>query len=366
MTFTTLVRAGCRASLLAAAGLAALAFGASARAETPAVPSSTPVQVAQAPAQSWMDPKLLADAKKEGAITVYGSMNEEEALPLLKLFEDATGVKSEYVRNSDTGLMARILVEARANKQSWDVLQTTTVSKMASSLFAQIDPPEAQHIIPEARGKDRRWYGVYANYNSPGYNTNLVKASDLPKTYEDFLKHKEWAGKVAIDFSDREWLKAMYEYYGEAKGEKLVKDLISTLKVATTNGHLALARSVGAGEYAIELNNYTNLIVNVKLAGGPTDFWALDPVLIFFGQAGVNAKAPHPAAARLFVNFMLSQQGQKQLTTAGRIPTRPDVETNPPGVLKAFAGKKLNVSNMTAAEDTAWQKRYKELFSAPR
>ncbi len=316
--------------------------------------------------RSWMDPKLLADAKKEGSVTVYGSMNEGEALPLLKVFEDATGIKSQYVRNSDTGLMARIVVEARAGKQEWDVLQTTTVSKMAPEFFAAIDPPEAQHIMPEARGGNHLWYGVYANYNSPGYNTNLVKAADLPKTYEDFLKHSEWAGKVAIDFSDREWLRAMYEHYGEAKGEELVKNLIKTLKVSTAEGHLALARSVGAGEYAIELNNYTNLIVNVKLGGAPTDFWALDPVLVFFGQIGVNKTAPHPNAARLFANFVLSQEGQKQLTTKGRIPTRPDVETNPPGVLKAFAGKKIVVSQMSSAEDQQWLKRFKQLFEQPR
>jgi iron(III) transport system substrate-binding protein len=352
MTFTTLVRAGLRAVSFAAAGLGAIMFAASAMAQAPAASSS----------KSWMEPQLLAAAKKEGLLTVYGSMNEREALPLLKIFETDTGIKTQYVRNSDTGLMARILVEARANKESWDVLQTTTVSKMPPEFFAQVNLPEAEHLMPEARDKDHRWYGVYANYNSPGYNTKLVQASELPKTYEDFLKHKEWAGKVAIDYTDREWLRAMYEYYGKDKGEKLVKDLIKTLKVATTKGHLALARSVGAGEYAIELNNYTNLIVNVKLGGAPTNFWALDPVVVFFGQVGVNAKAPHPNAARLFANFVLSQEGQTQLTTHGRIPTRPDVETNPPGVLKAFAGKKIMVSHMTGAEDHDWLKRFKQLF----
>jgi iron(III) transport system substrate-binding protein len=359
MTFTTMLGAGVRAAVLAGAGLAALTFGTAVRADE----SSANVQIAQAaPARSWIDPKLLAAAKKEGALTLYGSMNEEEALPLLKLFESATGIKSEYVRNSDTGLMARIQVEARAAKQSWDALQTTTVSKMAEAYFAPFDPPEAKNIIPEARGSNKRWYGVYANYNSPGYNTNLVKREDLPKSYEDFLSKKEWAGKVAIDYTDREWLKGMYDHYGEAKAKKLVDDLIKTLKVVNTQGHLALARSVGAGEYAVELNNYTNLILNVKLSGGPTDFWVVDPVVVFFGQIGINAKAPHPNAALLFANFMLSQEGQKQITTAGRIPIRPDVETNPPGVLKAFNGHKLNVSTMTAEEDQKWTKLFKDTF----
>lgn len=354
------------ASLFAISRLVVFLFGASALAEAAALLASTPARAASAPAHSWMDPQLLAAAKKEGTVVVYGSMNEGEALPLLKLFDDATGIKTEYVRNSDTGLIARIMVEARANKESWDVLQTTTVSKMPASLFAPFDPPEAQHIMAEARDPDHRWYGVYANYNSPGYNTNLVKASDLPKTYDDFLSHKEWAGKVAIDFSDREWLRAIYEYYGAEKGEKLVKALIQNLNVATVHGHLALARAVGSGEYAVELNNFTNLIVNTKLGGAPTDFWAMDPVLLFFGQAGMSAKAPHPNAARLFVNFMLSKEGQQQLTTKGRLPTRADVPTNPPGVLKAFAGRKIHISQMTASEDQEWLKRFKNLFDQPR
>lgn len=366
MTLTNLSCARFATSFFAVPGLVVFLVGASAKADTAALPASLASQPAADAAHSWRDPKLLAAAKKEGTVVVYGSMNEGEALPLLKLFSDDTGVKAEYVRNSDTGLIARIMVEARAGKESWDVLQTTTVSKMPASLFAPFDPPEAQHAMPEARDPNHRWYGVYANYNSPGYNSSLVKASELPKTYEGFLDHKEWAGKIAIDFSDREWLRAIFEYYGEAKGEKLVDALIKTLDIATVHGHLALARAVGAGEYAVELNNFTNLIVNTKLGGAPTDFWAIDPVLVFFGQAGVSAKAPHPNAARLFVNFMLSKEGQKQLTTKGRIPTRADVPTNPPGVLKAFAGRKIYISHMTVEEDQKWLQRFKELFDQPR
>ena len=135
-----------------------------------------------------------------------------------------------------------------------------------------------------------------------------MKASDLPKTYEEFAQHKEWAGKVAIDGTDNEWLKAIFEYYGEQKATQIIKDIVATLKPVITDGHLAMARATGAGEYAISLNNYVNLSINVKLAGGPIEVFALDPVALMFGQVGVNALAPHPNAARLAANFMLSQE----------------------------------------------------------
>ena len=100
----------------------------------------------------------------------------------------------------------------------------------------------------------------------------------------------------------------MFLHYGEQKATQIVKDIVATLKPVVTDGHLAMARATGAGEYWISLNNYVNLSMNVKLAGSPIDVWALDPVALFFGQVGVNAKAPHPNAARLAANFMLSQE----------------------------------------------------------
>ena len=176
--------------------------------------------------------------------------------------------------------------------------------------------------MPEARDPGKLWYGVYANYNTPDYNTQHVKAADLPKTYEDFAKHPEWAGHVAIDGTDNEWLKAMFEYYGDDKATKIVKDIVATVKPIVTNGHLAAARSVGSGEYWVGLNQYTNLALNVKLAGGPIDYFVLDPVTLFFGQVGVSAKAPHPNTALLAANFMLSKECETFLTKFGRIPTR--------------------------------------------
>jgi iron(III) transport system substrate-binding protein len=170
-------------------------------------------QDAQKP--SWIDPSLLSAAKAEGSLIVYSSTNEEEGLPLWKIFEDATGIKVSYIRASDSVLMGRIAVEFRAGQAGYDVISTTTVNKIPPELVAQFDPLEAKNLIPEARDPNRRWYGVYANYNTPAYNTQKIKASELPRTYEELAQHKEWAGKVAIDGSDNEWLKAMFTHFGE-------------------------------------------------------------------------------------------------------------------------------------------------------
>jgi iron(III) transport system substrate-binding protein len=234
---------------------------------------------------------------------------------------------------------------------------------MPKEWLLQMSLPLAKEIPERARDKERRWIGVYANYNTPAYNTKLVKKADLPQTYEDFLKHPEWAGKVAIDFSDEEWLYAMYKHYGEKKAEALVKSLARTLQPKLTRGHLAMARSVGAGDYAIGLNNYTNLTINVVLRGGTTDWWVLDPVAVFYGQVGVNSKSPAPNAAQLGANYLISKEGQTQLASKGRIPVRDDVPTTPPGVLEKFKGKKVIPVLLDPKESKQWSGTFKKVMS---
>jgi iron(III) transport system substrate-binding protein len=311
---------------------------------------------------SWMVPDLLAGAKPEGELIVYGSMNEEEALPFWQLFQDASGIKVSYVRSSDANILARIAIEYRARQRSWDLVATTPVYRLPDEVLLQFEPPEAKNLIPQARAPNRRWYGVYGNYNSPAYNTNFVKKADLPKTYEEFLNHKEWAGRVAIDATDSEWLNGIFSYYGEERGRKLIQDLVTTLKPVVVDGHLVIARSVGSGEYWVALNNYVGLTINVLLSGAPTDFWALDPVGLAFGSIGVNSQAPHPKAAQLAANFMLSREAEQFLTKRGRLPTRTDVETNPPGVIDTLQQKKVVVTISSAEQQKKMQTTFNELF----
>jgi iron(III) transport system substrate-binding protein len=324
--------------------------------------AASPGRAEEAQAPSWIIPDVAAAARAEGSLTVYSSMNEQEGLPLWRMFEDATSVKVNYVRSSDSIILSRIAIENRARQRSWDLAVTTTVNRLPNDALLQFDPPEAPGLIPQARDPDRRWYGVYANYNTPAYNTNLVRKSELPKSYEEFLDHKEWAGKIALDDTDDEWLSAIIEYYGEERGKKLLKDIAAVLRPVMVDGHLALARSVGAGEYWLALNNYASLTVNVRLAGAPIDFWALDPVALFFGSVGVNAQAPHPKAALLGANFMLSRAAGQLLTKRGRMPTRADVPVDPSDVGERLNDRKIIATIFAGEAQKKWQGLFKEIF----
>jgi iron(III) transport system substrate-binding protein len=317
---------------------------------------------ARAADTDWIDQTLIGPARQEGSLVVYSSINEEEGLALWKGFEQATGIKVEYVRGSDVQMIARVLIEGRSGRKTWDVMQTPGVHKLPPQLLAQVDLPEAKHGLPEARDPNRRWQGVAAIYQAPGYNTKLVDAGTLPKTHEELAQRGAWAGHVAINDNDSEWIASLLQFYGEDKGRALIKSMADTLKPTMVSGHLALARAVAAGEYWVALSNYAHLTTNVKLRGGPTNFFALDPVGVFFNEVGVAQQAPHPNAARIAANYLLSKPAQQQLTRRGRVPIRLDVETNPPGMLKPLLARKLAPVVLSAEQEKTAAALFKELI----
>jgi ABC-type Fe3+ transport system substrate-binding protein len=98
------------------------------------------------------------------------------------------------------------------------------------------------------------------------------------------------------------------------------------------------------------------------LAGDPEDWWILEPVVTTYGEVAANAKAPHVNAAKLLINFMISAEAQAQRTKAGRIPSRLDVESNPPGILQRFETKQRVSGSLLPQDDAKWQKSFNDIF----
>ena len=316
---------------------------------------------AQTP-ESWIVPDLLAAAKAEGGLTVFASMNEQEALPLWKRFEQATGIPVSFVRASDGQLTSRILIEARANQSTWDLLSTTTVTRLPPDLRRVFEPPQAAQIFATARDPQKRWYGVTANYNAPAYNTERIKAAELPKTIEEFIGKREWRGHVSIDGQEFHWLRSLVMQYGEDKGRKLAKDLFAALEPTPIDGHLALARAIGSGDAWVTPANYINLTINQQINHAPTDYWGLSPVGLFYTQIALNPRAPHGKTAELAANFLLSKETQSFITGQGRLPVRADVTPNPSDAVSKLGTANIVPLEFTQEEEKQWQKEFQSLI----
>ncbi len=329
----------------------------------PAILGAAPLALAQSPPPSWLEPSLLAKAKAEGgSLTVYSSVNEPEALPLWKDFETAAGIRVDYVRASDTAIIGRIALEARAQQRSWDIVVTTAVGRLPQEFLTPFDPLQAKDYPKVAFGPGNRWYGVYSNICAPSYNAKHVDAATLPKSYEEFAERKDWAGKVAIDVHDEQWLVGQVRHHGEARARKFLAAIAANLKPTLVDGHLALARQIGLGEYWLAVSNYINLTNNVAMNGGPTDYWIIDPLVVIYGAVGISARAPRPSTALLAANFLMSREGQGKLTHAGRIPVRTDITPNPPDLWKRLDGHKLVPVNLTGDEEKKATADFNSIF----
>lgn len=312
---------------------------------------------------TWRDAAAEAAAKSEGnTLVVYSSINEQEALPVWKHFEETSGIKVQYVRGSDTSLISRVMIEHRAQQRAWDIMLSTGTGRLPPETLAPFEPKQATSFPASAKDPAGRWYGIHATYNSPAYNTKTVKPEELTRRYEDFLDRPQWAGRTAIDTTDSQWLMGMLLHYGEANGRKLLSEIRAALKPVLTEGHLNLARQLAASEYMVALNNYTALTTNVKEAGGATDFWLLDPVVQFFEQLGISARAPHPKTAAYACEFLMSEDGQTRTTRWGRAPVRRDVTPIPPDLFERLDRQKIVTVTPSTDEDRRNRRIFDEIF----
>ena len=172
----------------------------------------------------WLDPKLLAAAKAEGPLTVYSSTNEQEGLPLFKIFEEATGIKFQL--HPRQRRLADVAGRDRDARQPADPSTSSTFptpTRCRRTCWRSSIRGRRKHILPVARDPGpalvRR---LHRSTSRRPTTPRRVQASDLPKSFEEFAQRKEWAGKVAIDHTDIEWLRGMLQFYGEQKGTALV------------------------------------------------------------------------------------------------------------------------------------------------
>jgi len=309
---------------------------------------------------------LYEAAKKEGQVNVYGSMQEWEVKYLLDLFQKMyPGVKVQYIRASETDLVGRIFAESKAGAHNFDILITTAAHQAkAFNLAMKYRPIEARAVPAEFKDKDGYWTAVYLNTNVIQYNTKLVKPADVPKSYED-LANPKWKGKITLEDSDFEWFWGYSQSLGVDKAMALFKKITATNGITVVNGHGKIADLVAAGEYPIAINNYAYTIERLKQKGAPLEWVAVEPVVTILAPVVIAAKSPHPNAAKLYANFVLSKAGQEEMKKRGRIPTRSDVDPDPPRLLKGLKLKVLTPP-LDGAELNRAKKAFREAFGISR
>lgn len=292
----------------------------------------------------------------------YSSLNVEDNNGLLKRFEEKYPfIKTELNRLTADRLLIRFQSEARAKKPIADVIMNggarTHITKKEGLLMKYVSP-ESKFYGPGFKDPDGYWTDAYLNAHVLVYNTRMLKPAEVPLTHADLLK-PQWSGKFVMVSKAYEWFLKIIKLQGEAKGMEFFKRLAAQ-KPGFRIGSSQIADLVAAGEHPLGINTYSTNIEDLKAKGAPVEWVGLDPVVATLHPIAVSAAAPHPNAAKLFVDFVLSREGMMLLRSFKRIPSRLDVE---PIVARLTKGIKFYPSEPELAEEfDKYARTFQNLF----
>ena len=304
---------------------------ASAFALTMASADAAPQTVAEIALYTGADRQVVleAGAMKEGALQIYSTGTQNQ--PIVDAFaKKYPYVKVNFFRADGSSLARRWIEEYKAGRFLADVFDggSTSLPPMrdAGVLQAYKSPEMAamreEGIVGGPQGP--LWANNYESYLSLGYNTKLISEAEVPKTYDDLLDPK-WQGKMAIAGSN-----TLGNWIGAAvldKGEDYVRKLgAQKVKIFNVSGR-AVANLVVSGEVPLSPASFDSHIANSKSEGASVAWRALGGVYSTTGAVALALKAPHPSAAMLYIDFMLSKTGQEMFKQIGYASARNDIES---------------------------------------
>jgi len=274
--------------------------------------------------------KLIEGAKKEGGGVIYSSEN----VTLLQRYEGALAkrypfLKAEYWRAGGDRVGTRVLTESRTGKLQADLVGLA---------FDVVNEIKGAGILARYASPERRAYAdVFKNaegYFTPtnlihaviGYNSKLASPREAPKDYPDLL-NPSWKGSLTIDTEPSRVLMGWLKAWGEEKTRKYLEGL-SRNGVTVTRGHTLQTQLLCAGEYKVGVELYLYTAAQMQRTGCPINIVYPNPTTVASAQSwAIPVTAPHPHAAALFLDFLLSAEGAELVADHGRIPARGGVKS---------------------------------------
>jgi iron(III) transport system substrate-binding protein len=304
--------------------------------------------------------RLIEGGKRDGALTLYSNAPTDDNAVLVNAFTRKHGIKVNLWRASSEEIRQRALAEAKAKRFEVDFILNNSPALEAlrrEGLLQEVKSPHLADLIAPAVPPHREWVGFCLNVLVQAYNTNLVRKEELPGSYRE-LTDPKWRGRLGIEVDDYDWFAGLVEELGEANGIKLFRDIAVANGFSVRKGHTLLTNLVVAGEVPLALTVFNYTAEQLKRKSAPIDWFALPPVISMPNGISVANAAPHPHAAMLFLDFMLSD-AQKILAARHYVVT----STKVGAPLDRSALKVLDAPKILAEGDK-WQRLYTSVISS--
>ncbi len=273
-----------------------------------------------------LDADIVSKAKTEGKAVLYTSLNEDDAKYVITKFEaDNPGIKVTLNRKSSEKVTAQFITEAKAGKVVADILETgglDLAKPIKEGLIAEFRPPQATGFRDEFKDKAGLWTAARLGIESIAWNTTLVKAGEEPKGFED-LADPKWKGKILIESTDVEVMVALAQVKYKGDDSK-VRDYFTKLAAnqpQPSAGHTETLDLLIAGQRATFWGAHGHTTAQKAKAGAPVDYMRAEGVLTIDGVSLAKG-GPNPNAAKVFINWYVSEAGQRAISDRSRIPAR--------------------------------------------
>ena len=304
--------------------------------------------------------QLIEGAKKEGKLVFYTSVETEFARSLTTAFEAKYSfIKTDIFRSTHDKILSRMNVERKTGTYTADTMSVGEFETYHMQKMGFITPYKSPFAATYPEGfkdPDGYWTDLYDNLIVTAYNTKKVKREELPKRYEDLL-HPRWKGRMVLDQNEDRWFANTLYLMGEQKGMEFMQALAKQ-EVSIRSGRGMVTQLLGAGEYDLQIVAYWYRPQLMKKQGAPVDWITFEPAIVATHPISVVNRAPHLNAAKLFIDFAISDEGQKIFIQRGRESAKPGLKPEGyPGQLKVFP------SRVQLAEKLEeYSRRYRELF----
>jgi iron(III) transport system substrate-binding protein len=156
----------------------------------------------------------------------------------------------------------------------------------------------------------------------------MVNRAEVPKTYQELLSAK-WKGKLFIDEEDYDWFVVLMRHFGRSKGLEFMKALAAN-DVAVRRSRILQLQMIVAGERPVGIAQHANSVLDFKDKGAPIDYVILEPYFAKPSEIMLGRYAPHPHAAALYIDWILSEEGQSLQSSFGRTVARKGIKSQFP------------------------------------